>query len=178
MALLGHGRQIWLLTPLPRHQGNLDLVFKLNTNFLKLNTICFMLKEIFWKLNTIFLWHRDRDLKNCQVIQSDKSNLLRKVDFLLKRCFQDVGLFIFSGGRIPCYNFRKLYLQMDWTIIFGTSQNNVWLVYFSEYFPNWLSGCLCSLWSRGFTILQSRTPKWLLSNSKAVSNVEIVPVLQ
>ena len=30
----------------------------------------------------------DRDLESCQVIAFDKSNLLRKVDFLLKSGFQ------------------------------------------------------------------------------------------
>ena len=34
------------------------------------------------------------DLKSCQVVASDKSNLLRKVDFLLKNGFQVIAFFI------------------------------------------------------------------------------------
>ena len=34
------------------------------------------------------------DLKSCQVIATDKSNLLRKVDFLLKSGFEVVACFI------------------------------------------------------------------------------------
>ena len=36
---------------------------------------------------------------------------------------------IFFGVGITCHNCHKLCLQMNMTIIFGTSQNNVWLVY-------------------------------------------------
>ena len=36
----------------------------------------------------------DRDLKSSQVIVSDKSNLARKVDFLLKSGFQIMTIFI------------------------------------------------------------------------------------
>ena len=39
----------------------------------------------------------DRDLKSCQVVASDKSNLLRKVDFLLKSGFQVIEFFILLG---------------------------------------------------------------------------------
>ena len=39
---------------------------------------------------------RDRDLKICQVIASDKSNLLRTADFLLKCGFQVKAFFILS----------------------------------------------------------------------------------
>ena len=38
--------------------------------------------------------HSDKDLKSCQVIGSNKSNLLRKVDFLLKSSFQVIAFFI------------------------------------------------------------------------------------
>ena len=65
------------------------------------------------------------DLKSCQVIAYDDSNLRIKVDFLLKMSFQVIVFFIPLGGRIPYYNYRKLCLQMSMTIIFGTSQNNV-----------------------------------------------------
>ena len=44
-----------------------------------------------------------------------------------------------------------------------------WFI-FSGYFP---IGGLISLWSRGFTIFQSNTPKRLLSNSKAVNTCEV-----
>ena len=37
---------------------------------------------------------QQQDLKICQVITSDKSNLLRKVDFFLKSGFQAIALFI------------------------------------------------------------------------------------
>ena len=64
---------------------------------------------------------------------------------------------------------------MSMTIIFVTS------IYIVNIF---LIGGLTSLWSRGFTIFQSRIPKWLLSNSKAVNTCEdkkrrqIVPILK
>ena len=38
--------------------------------------------------------HRDRDLKSCQSIDSDKNNLMRKFDFLLKGGFQVLIFFI------------------------------------------------------------------------------------
>ena len=60
------------------------------------------------------------DLQSCQVIASDKSNSLRKGDFVLKSGFQ-VNIFSSFEGRIPCYNGRTLCLQMSATIIFGTS---------------------------------------------------------
>ena len=65
----------------------------------------------------------DRDLKSCQVMASDKSNLLRKVDFLLKNGLQVIN-FLFLWR----YSF-ELCLQIRTTNIFGTSKNNVWLVY-------------------------------------------------
>ena len=36
----------------------------------------------------------NKDLKSCQVIASDKSNLMRKVDFLLKSSFQVIAFFM------------------------------------------------------------------------------------
>ena len=54
-------------------------------------------------------------------------------------------------------------------------------LYFRNIFP---IGALISLWPRGFTIFQSKIPKWLLSNFQAVNTREdskrrqIVPVLQ
>ena len=53
---------------------------------------------------------------------------------------------------------------------FRDMQNNVWLVHiFGILFP---IGGLVSLWSRGFTIFQSRVSKLLLSNSKAIITCE------
>ena len=89
-------------------------------------------------------------MKSCQVIASGKFNLLRKVDFLLESGFQ---FFYSFGGRIPCYNCRKLYLQMSMTIIFGTCLIGL---HFQNIFP--IGGSI-SLWSRGFTIFQSNIPK-------------------
>ena len=76
-----------------------------------------------------------RDLKSCQVIASDKHNLLRKVDFLQKSGFHVIA-FLFQG-RTPCYNYHKLCLRMRTTAVFGTSQNDVSLVYIFGYF-SWL----------------------------------------
>ena len=67
----------------------------------------------------------DRDVKSCQVIASDKSNLLRKFELSSENCFPCYSVFYSFGGRIRCYNCGKLYLQMSTTVIFGTSQNNV-----------------------------------------------------
>ena len=57
------------------------------------------------------LSRRDRNLKSCQVMVSDKASLLLKVDLPLKSHFQVIALFVL--------------LQMSTKIIFGTSQNNV-----------------------------------------------------
>ena len=73
----------------------------------------------------------DKDLKSCQLIAAGKFNLLRKIHFLLKSSFQVIAFFIFLEifleifFRIFCYNCRKLCLQMNATIIFGTLQINV-----------------------------------------------------
>ena len=45
----------------------------------------------------VYWSHSDRDLKSCQWIASDKSNLLRKVYFLLKHCFQVTAFLEFFG---------------------------------------------------------------------------------
>ena len=68
---------------------------------------------------------RDIDLKSCQLTASEKSNILRKVHFLLKSSFQVIAFFTLVEGRIPCYNYRKACLQISTTIIFGTLKNNV-----------------------------------------------------
>ena len=81
--------------------------------------------------------HSDKDLKSCQVIGSNKSNLLRKVDFLLKSSFQVIAFFIsLEVGYLVkivlnfvCKGARKLFLghhriMLDWFI-------------FSEYFSHW-----------------------------------------
>ena len=41
-----------------------------------------------------FKFAATQGFKSCQVIASDKSNLLRKVDFLLKSCFQVIAFLI------------------------------------------------------------------------------------
>ena len=107
------------------------------------------------------------------------------------------GLFYFFGRRIPCYNCRKLCLQMNTIIVFGTSQiTSDWFI-FSEYFSDWWFNFIMVTWlfyfhskifsrvsTYGYIIFQSRISKWLLSNSKAVNTWEnekrrqIVPVLK
>ena len=72
-------------------------------------------------------------------------------------------MFYSSGGKkISCYNCHKTCLQMRTKIIFGTSLTGL-------YIPNTFPiGGLISVWSHGFTLFQSRIPRWLQSNSKAV----------
>ena len=115
-----------------------------------------------------------RDRKNITLLfsnyisTSDKSNLLKKVDFLLKRGFQVVALFISFEVRylvIIVVSFVYKWAQE----YFRGIQNNVWLVCFWNIFP---IGDLMSLLSRGFTIFQSRISKWLLSNCKTVNTCE------
>ena len=62
---------------------------------------------------------------SCQLIASDKSDSLRKVEkTFFGKVVSKLEHFCYFGGRIPCYNCRKLRLQMSTTIIVGTSQNN------------------------------------------------------
>ena len=72
-------------------------------------------------------------------------------------------MFYSSGGKkISCHNCHKTCLQMRTKIIFGTSLTGL-------YIPNTFPiGGLISVWSHGFTLFQSRIPRWLQSNSKAV----------
>ena len=124
------------------------------------------------------LSYRDSDLKSCQIIASDKSNLLRKSCLSSEKWFPSYNIFYSFGGMMPSYNCCKLCLQMSMTFTFGTSQNNVLLVYiFGIFFP------LVTWFHYGhvaFTIFQSKIPKWLLSNSKALNTCEdkIMPVLK
>ena len=105
-------------------------------------------------------------MESCPVIASDKSNLLRKADFLLKSAFQVTEFLILLKVRylaIIVVNFvhkwaRQLFsghhkIMPDWFI-------------FRNIFP---TGGLITLWSRAFTIFQSRMPKWLLSNFRVVN---------
>ena len=65
------------------------------------------------------------DLKSCQLIASHKSNLLRKVHFLLKSVFKVIAFFIiFEVGYLVIIVVNFVY-KMNMTIIFGTLQNNV-----------------------------------------------------
>ena len=81
-----------------------------------------------------------------------------------------ISIFYSSGGKTPCYSCSNLCLQMSTIIIFGTLQNNVWLMYIFRIFFRLVVpfhyGHLA------FTIFQRRIPKWLLSNSKAVITYE------
>ena len=61
----------------------------------------------------------DRDLKSCQLIASDKSNLLRKVHFLLNTGFQVIVFFIL----LEVGHLATIVVKMSTTIIFGTLQN-------------------------------------------------------
>ena len=95
------------------------------------STITLTLMKTLWDVNwnsvQWMLCHMERDVKSCQVIASDKSNFLRKVQLLLKR-FPSNKIFHSFGGRMSCYNCRKPSLQTSTTIISGTLQNNTWLV--------------------------------------------------
>ena len=54
---------------------------------IKYESICF--RDIY-----VYQSRSDRDLKSCQVIASEKSKLLRKVDFLRKSGFQVIAFFV------------------------------------------------------------------------------------
>ena len=104
---------------------------------------------------------RPRNLKSCQVIASYKSNLLGEVDFLLRSGFQ-----VFSNFFILLeieylvtiiYEYDNYFRDITKQCLIGLHLRN-----------NFLIGGLVSLWSHGFTIFQSRIPKWLLSNSVPV----------
>ena len=64
-------------------------------------------------------------MKSCKVIASDESNLLRKVDFLLKSSFHVIAFLILLEVGYLVIIVAKLCLQMSTTVIFGASQNNV-----------------------------------------------------
>ena len=120
-------------------------------------------------------------MKSCQVIASDESNLLRKVDFLLESSFQVIAFYIpLEEGYVVIIvaNF-----DYKWARQLFSGHHKIisdWFI-FSEYFP---IGGLISLWSHGFSIFQSRIAKWSLPNSKAPNTCEdkkrrqIVPVLK
>ena len=120
-------------------------------------------------------------MKNCRVIASDKSNLLRKVDYLLKSCFPVKAFFIpLEVGYLVRIVVNSVYKYAQQLL----SRHKIisdWLV-FSEYFPDWWFRFIMLMWP--FTIFQSRIPKWLLSNSKAINRYEgtkrrqIVPILK
>ena len=102
----------------------------------------------------------------CQLIASDKSNLLGKVYFLSKLFLPSYSIFYSFGGRISDFNCRKLCLQMSTTITFWTLQNNFWLVYIFGKFLR-----LVVEFHYGHVALlffQSRIPKLWLSSSKVV----------
>ena len=108
-------------------------------------------------------------MKSCQVIASDKSTLLRKVDFLLKSGFQVIAFLIpWVVGYlvITVVNFVYKWARQ---LFLGHHKIMSDLFMFSNIFP---IGSLISLWTRGFTIFQSKIPKWLLSNSKTINTCE------
>ena len=120
------------------------------------------------------------DLKSCQVIASDKSNLLRKVDFLLKSGFQVIEFFTpLEVGSLLFIVVNSVYKWAQQLFLGHHKIISEWL-YFRNIFL--ISG-LISLGSRGVTIFQRRIPKWFLSNSKAINSCEdkkrkqIVPIL-
>ena len=95
-----------------------------------------------------------------------KSNLLGKADFLLKSGLQVIAFFIplEVGYRIIIVvNF--VYKWAHQLFLGHHKIMSDWFT-FSNIFP---IGGLISLWSHGFTIFQSRLPKWLLSNSKVLN---------
>ena len=63
-------------------QGNLGLVFIVNTIFFKLNTICFTLNVVFLKLNTILLKNE------CFSCLKLKVNFIFKTNAFLNNCFK------------------------------------------------------------------------------------------
>ena len=102
-------------------------------------------------------------MKSCQVITSDKSNLLRKIYCLLKSGFQVIAFCIPFG--VGCLVIIAVNFVYKWAQqLFSGDKKCLIGLYLWNFFP--IGGLK---WSRGFTIFQSRIPKWLLSNSKAVN---------
>ena len=78
------------------------------------------------------------DLKSCQVIANDKSNLLRKNDFLLESGFQVVVFFILLE-----LGYLIIKIMSDWFI-------------FSDHFTDWFifSGHFTDWWFNFFMVSQ------------------------
>ena len=75
--------------------------------------------------------------------------LLRESYISSEKWFPIYQIFYSFGGIIgiiPCYNCRRLCLQISPSIIFVTEQNNVWLVYiFGIFFFDWKF--ITAIWS-------------------------------
>ena len=116
-----------------------------------------------------------RDRKNITLLfsnyisTSNKSNLQRKVDFLLKRGFQVVALFISFEVRYHVIIFVSFVYKWAQEYFRGITKQCLIGLCFWNIFP---IVDLMSLLSRGFTIFHSRIPKWLLSNCKTVNTCE------
>ena len=123
---------------------------------------------------TWYLKPQGQGFEICQLIDSDKSNLLRKVDFLLKSGFQVIAFFYSFGGRIPCYNCRNFLTNEQENYFRDIIKLCLIGLYFRNIFP---IGSLILLWSRDYIIIQNRTPKWLLS-CEDKKRRHIVPVLK
>ena len=58
----------------------------------------FIAKQSVYGSSFLVLKPRRQGFENCQVITSDKSNLLRKVEFLLESDFQILAFFLLEVG--------------------------------------------------------------------------------
>ena len=80
---------------------------------------------------------QDADLKSCQVIASDKSNLLEKIDFLLKSGFQVIAFFILL--EVGCLAIIVINFTYKWAQQLFLRHHKIisdWFI-FLEYFPDW-----------------------------------------
>ena len=88
-------------------------------------------------------------LKSCQVIASDKSNLLWRVDFLLKSGFQVIAVFLHLEVRYLVIIVVNFVYKWARQLFSGHHKKCLTRLYFWNIFQ---VGGLISLWWRGFTI--------------------------
>ena len=88
----------------------------------------------------------NRDLKSSQVIVSDKSNLARKVDFLLKSSFQIMTIFI--PLKVGYLVIIVVNFSCKWAQQFFSGCHKImfdWFI-FLEYFQNWWFNFIMVTW--------------------------------
>lgn len=69
---------------------------------------------------------QDKDLESCRLKASDKSDLIRKVYFLLKSGLHVTAFFILlEAGYLATTIVVNFIYKLSTTIIFGTLKNNV-----------------------------------------------------